>query len=220
MVAIAVTDSGRPLARVGGLTKNQIRGEDGLRQSAEAPVDADSLVAQGSRSSPAVLQALENLPLQGQKADPSGTCATTFEQLPVWHAAIDLAAAVYAMIEKPPFRRRYSLRDQIERAAISISNNIAEGFERGTKQELLTFLYVARGSAGEVRSMLSLLRENPSLSGSGIRNLDSEIAGREHLQATGRMDPYAPGLRAQGLALRHREGATGGPQRPRPPRVP
>jgi len=44
------------------------------------------------------------------------------------------AAAVYAMTEKPPFRRYYSLRDQIERAAVSISNNIAEGFERGTNQ--------------------------------------------------------------------------------------
>ena len=60
-----------------------------------------------------------------------------FEQLPVWQAAIDLAAAVYALTEKPPFRGRYPLRDQIERAAVSISNNIAEGFERGTNQELM-----------------------------------------------------------------------------------
>ena len=81
-----------------------------------------------------------------------------FEELPVWQAAIGLAGAVYAMTEKPPFRRRYSLRDQIERAAVSVSNNIAEGFERGTKEELLTFLYIARGSAGEVRSMLCLFQ--------------------------------------------------------------
>lgn len=84
-----------------------------------------------------------------------------FEQLPVWQAAIDLAAAVYAMTETPPFRRRYSLRDQIERAAVSVSNNIAEGFERGTKQELLTCLYIACGSAGEVRSMLCLPQKIP-----------------------------------------------------------
>lgn len=84
-----------------------------------------------------------------------------FEQLPVWQAAIDLAAAVYALTEAPAFRNRYSLRDQIERAAVSVSNNIAEGFERGSKQELLTFLYIARGSAGEVRSMLSLLGKIP-----------------------------------------------------------
>ena len=94
-----------------------------------------------------------------------------FEQLPVWQGAIDLAATVYAMTEKPPFRRRYSLRDQIERAAVSVSNNIAEGFERGSKQELLTFLYIARGSAGEVRSMLCLLEKIPAFAG-----LESDIA--------------------------------------------
>ena len=93
-----------------------------------------------------------------------------FEQLPVWVAAIDMATAIYALTELPPFRRRYSLRDQIERAAVSVSNNIAEGFERGTKQELLTFLYIARGSAGEVRSMLCLLEKIPAIAG-----LESEI---------------------------------------------
>lgn len=98
-----------------------------------------------------------------------------FEQLPVWQAGIDLAAAIYALTERPPFRRRYSLRDQIERAAVSISNNIAEGFERGTKQELLTFLYIARGSAGEVRSMLCLLEKIPAFAelASGTSNLKS-----------------------------------------------
>ena len=79
-----------------------------------------------------------------------------FEQLPVWQAAIERGERVYAAAEKPAFSRRYSLRDQLERATV-ISNNIAEGFERGTTQELLTFLYIARGSAGEVRSMLCLI---------------------------------------------------------------
>jgi four helix bundle protein len=82
---------------------------------------------------------------------------TRFEDLPVWNSAIDLAVQVYNVTETSPFRRRRSLRDQIERAAVSVSNNIAEGFERGTNNELLSFLYIARGSAGEVRSMLCLL---------------------------------------------------------------
>lgn len=85
-----------------------------------------------------------------------------FEQLPVWDDGIELAVSIHALTEKPVFRRRYSLRDQIERAAVSVSNNIAEGFERGTKQELLTFLYIARGSAGEVRSMLCLVGRIPA----------------------------------------------------------
>jgi four helix bundle protein len=83
---------------------------------------------------------------------------TRFEELPVWKAAIELAVQVYSLTDRPEFKSRYSLRDQIERAAVSVSNNIAEGFERGTTQELLTFLYIARGSCGEVRSMLSCLK--------------------------------------------------------------
>ena len=80
-----------------------------------------------------------------------------FEDLPVWNAAIDLAIAIYSLNSRPEFNSRYSLRDQLERAAVSVSNNIAEGFERGRNNELLAFLYIARGSAGEVRSMLCLL---------------------------------------------------------------
>jgi four helix bundle protein len=86
-----------------------------------------------------------------------------FEELPVWQAGIDLAVEVYSLTAKPEFRNRYSLRDQLERAAVSISNNIAEGFEKGTNHELLTFLYTARGSAGEVRSMLWLLQRIPEI---------------------------------------------------------
>jgi four helix bundle protein len=82
---------------------------------------------------------------------------TRFEDLPVWNSAIELALQVYELTSQPSFRSRYSLKNQLERAALSVSNNIAEGFERGTNKELLAFLYIARGSAGEVRSMLCLL---------------------------------------------------------------
>jgi len=80
-----------------------------------------------------------------------------FEDLPVWQAASELALRTFVLGEKAPLRRHRSLRDQIERAALSVSNNIAEGFERGTTPELLTFLYIARGSVGEVRSMLGVM---------------------------------------------------------------
>lgn len=66
-----------------------------------------------------------------------------FEQLPVWQAVIELAVKVYGFTAKPSFPGKHSLRDQIERAAVSISNNIAEGFERGTNQELLAFLSIS-----------------------------------------------------------------------------
>ena len=77
-----------------------------------------------------------------------------FEQLPAWQAAMTLAEKAYALTDHRAFARLRELKDQLRRAALSISNNIAEGFERGTTAELLAFLYIARGSAGEVRSML------------------------------------------------------------------
>jgi four helix bundle protein len=80
-----------------------------------------------------------------------------FEDLPVWQEAVDLARAMYEFTALDAFRRHPGLRDQLERAALSVSNNIAEGFERGTTNELLAFLYIARGSAGEVRSMMRVL---------------------------------------------------------------
>ena len=80
-----------------------------------------------------------------------------FEDLPVWQASAELACSMYEFTEHDIFRRHLGLRDQLERAALSISNNIAEGFERGTNNELLAFLYIARGSAGEVRSMFRVL---------------------------------------------------------------
>ena len=94
-----------------------------------------------------------------------------FEELPVWQAAVKLAVRVYELTGSDCFKGQSSLRDQIERAAVSVSNNIAEGFERGTTNELLAFLYIARGSAGEVRSMLCLLEQIPSFS-----NLKFEIS--------------------------------------------
>ena len=85
-----------------------------------------------------------------------------FEDLPVWNAAIELAVQLHELTSKSQFTSRYSLKDQIERAAVSVSNNIAEGFERGTNKELLAFIYIARGSAGEVRSMACLVERLPS----------------------------------------------------------
>ncbi len=93
-----------------------------------------------------------------------------FEDLPVWNTAIELAIGIYMLTAKPEFEKRFSLKDQLERSAVSVSNNIAEGFERGTNNELLAFLYIARGSAGEVRSMLCLLERLP-----GFDRLRGEI---------------------------------------------
>jgi four helix bundle protein len=84
-----------------------------------------------------------------------------FEELPVWNAAIEFAIQIFAFTSKADFRGVGDTKNQLERAALSISNNIAEGFERGSTTELINFLYISRGSAGESRSMLCLCERLP-----------------------------------------------------------
>lgn len=96
---------------------------------------------------------------------------STFEELPVWNAAIKFALDIFEFTGKADFRGLGDTKNQLERAALSISNNIAEGFERGTTSELIYFLYVSRGSAGESRSMLRMCEGLDRFS-----NLRSEIS--------------------------------------------
>ncbi|MEJ7591706.1 MAG: four helix bundle protein [Planctomycetaceae bacterium] len=102
-----------------------------------------------------------------------------FEELPVWQAAADLAVKIFAWSSHTWFRGKGDLANQIQRAALSISNNIAEGFERGSTNELLQFIYIARGSAGEARSMLCVieLMDAPADLKSQISNLKSLVEG-------------------------------------------
>lgn len=99
-----------------------------------------------------------------------------FEELPVWKDSAELARRMYDFTSLEPFRRHLGLRDQLERAALSIPNNVAEGFERGTTSELLAFLYIARGSAGEVRSMLRVLEGWNAFS--DLKSQISDLRGR------------------------------------------
>ena len=87
---------------------------------------------------------------------------TNFEDVPVWKDGIELTALVFNLTEDKSFRFRGDLANQLQRAALSIPNNIAEGFERGTTPELIMFLYYAKGSAGEVRSIGHVLDRLPA----------------------------------------------------------
>ncbi len=77
-----------------------------------------------------------------------------FEESTAWQSARELVKCVYEMTRREPLRSDWGLRDQIQRASVSAMSNIAEGFERGTTKEFIQFLYQAKGSAGEVRSLL------------------------------------------------------------------
>ncbi|MBI2360543.1 MAG: four helix bundle protein [Deltaproteobacteria bacterium] len=77
-----------------------------------------------------------------------------FEDLEIWKEARRLTWEIYQLTRDPRFSKDFGLSSQIQRAAISIMSNIAEGFERGGNQEFAHFLYMAKGSCGEVRSQL------------------------------------------------------------------
>ena len=78
---------------------------------------------------------------------------SSFEDLLVWQKAEVLTLLIYPTFSK---LKDYSFRDQIQRATVSIMNNIAEGYERKGNKEYCRFLFMAKGSCGEVRSMLHL----------------------------------------------------------------
>ncbi|MFH1286744.1 MAG: four helix bundle protein [Candidatus Magasanikbacteria bacterium] len=74
-----------------------------------------------------------------------------FEDIIAWQKAGKLSIQIYRAFKN---NRDFGFRDQIRRASVSIMNNIAEGFERQSNKEFVRFLYIAKGSCGEVRSML------------------------------------------------------------------
>lgn len=82
-----------------------------------------------------------------------GVIASRFEESNVWENARLLSRDVYIVTK---VWRDFELKDQIRRAVVSISSNIAKGYDRGSKADFARFLYIARGSASEVRSQLYL----------------------------------------------------------------
>ncbi len=76
-----------------------------------------------------------------------------FEDIVVWRDARKLVSCVYTITGKGSLSKDFGLKDQLQRAAVSIMTNIAEGFERGNRKEFIRFLIIAKASAGEVRSL-------------------------------------------------------------------
>ena len=83
----------------------------------------------------------------------------SFEDLLVWQMGIELVKRIYRVTTEGDFSRDFGLKDQIRRASVSVPTNIAEGFELSSRKEYLKFLNIAKGSAGEVRSLLRVAWE-------------------------------------------------------------
>ena len=83
----------------------------------------------------------------------------SFKDIKAWQKGIELARGIYEESGKGQFSKDYPLKNQISSAAISISSNIAEGFEREGNKEFIQFLSVAKGSAAEVQTQLRIAFE-------------------------------------------------------------
>jgi len=99
-----------------------------------------------------------------------------FEDLLAWQKARELTNAVYRVCRDKPLAADYSLRDQIQRAAVSAMNNLAEGFERQGKQEKWHFYNIAKGSAGEVKSICYIILDNALAPGDAVTAVQSLAA--------------------------------------------
>jgi four helix bundle protein len=86
-----------------------------------------------------------------------------FEEIVAWQKARDLTLRLYSILKE---NKDFGFKDQLFRASVSVMNNIAEGFERRSDKEFKHFLFVAKGSSGEVRSMLHLA--------AGLKYIDNE----------------------------------------------
>lgn len=82
-----------------------------------------------------------------------------FEDMELWQDAVKIAADLYKLTETGKLKNDWGMKDQLRRAASSISNNIAEGFEYNNNPDFIRFLRYAKGSAGEVRNQLYILKE-------------------------------------------------------------
>jgi four helix bundle protein len=126
-----------------------------------------------------------------------------FEDIEAWRLARTLANRIYDVTTGTIFSRDFGLRDQIRRASISIVSNIAEGFERDGDREFVQFLFIAKGSGGEVRAQLYLAHDRSYLSDDQFQEIhakavelsrilaglirylqQSKIAGRKYKVAT------------------------------------
>jgi len=95
-----------------------------------------------------------------------------FEETPVWQESREFVNSIYTLLNSSKtLKSDYSLSDQLKRASYSIMLNIAEGFERGSNKDCAHFLDFAKGSAGEVRSIMYIMLDNKYITENQFKNM-------------------------------------------------
>jgi len=126
-----------------------------------------------------------------------------FEDLIAWQKARELTKRIYEVTRQGDFAKDFGLKDQIQRAAVSIMSNIAEGFERGGRAEFHQFLSTAKASCAEVRSQLYVALDAEYLSQSAFDQLQSlaeevaKILGALRASVQKQRDVQKTGLRTE-----------------------
>lgn len=100
----------------------------------------------------------------------------SFEEIMSWQKSRSFNQRIYLITENPIFKKDFDFVRQIRRASVSISTNIAEGYERKTDREFVHFLFIAKGSAAEVRSLLYLANDLSYIDNELFDELFSEIS--------------------------------------------
>jgi len=100
---------------------------------------------------------------------------TRFEDLECWKKAKALAVELYQISNNGEFGKDFGFKDQVRRAAISIASNIAEGKERETVAEFIRYLYIAKGSAGELKTQLLIAEDIGYVSQERAQNLRMKV---------------------------------------------
>jgi four helix bundle protein len=91
----------------------------------------------------------------------------SFRELKVWQEAKGLAIEIYKITTQGKLKTDYGLRDQIQKSAVSIASNIAEGYERNSDKDFIRFIYIAKGSLSELLTQLEIA--------SGVGYLENDI---------------------------------------------
>jgi len=97
-----------------------------------------------------------------------------FRTLKAWQKAYELTLDVYKLTKRFPKEEMYGLTSQLQRAAVSVPANIAEGYERNHRKEYLQFLFIAKGSLGETETHLLLAKDLGYLSITDYSSVDDK----------------------------------------------
>lgn len=97
-----------------------------------------------------------------------------FEDIEIWQIAVSIAVDVYLLCDSEPLRSDWGMKDQIRRAACSMSDNIAEGFEYNNNPDFIRYLTYAKGSSGEFRNKLVILHQAGKIDVTKFENLYSK----------------------------------------------